>query len=149
MIYARGHKVDVCHMDEYGIYNLINVEKKALQAHINHGDSIPGDLVPGSGNRFSFDDDCTLIPGCPCVADLPSDWTPAEAISNISFETCADGLDVIRTSATVFDADNITLSFGKIEQCDGPTLFSCAAGGNTQDISEAQYMACTSFLGAQ
>ena len=90
-VHARQSKVDVCHIDEYGAYYHLNIAEAAFQAHIGHVDSIPGDLVPGSDDQLSFADDCTLIPACPCVVDLPSGWQATEAISGIALEECADG----------------------------------------------------------
>lgn len=34
-------KVDVCHVDDEGMYNLINVSEKAVPAHLGHGDALP------------------------------------------------------------------------------------------------------------
>ena len=48
-------KVDVCHVTGNGTYRLINISKSAQQAHIDHGDAIPGTLV---GEEFVADD-CT------------------------------------------------------------------------------------------
>jgi hypothetical protein len=139
--YARQVKVNVCHMTGNGAYHLITIAEPALQAHINHGDSRPGDIVPGSGNRFSFADDCTFIPGCPCVVDLPSGWLADRGISGIGFDQCPDGTIAERTFASWSDG-SVSLGFSETEQCDGPTLFSCSAGGNTRAISEAQYDVC-------
>lgn len=141
-VQARQNKVDLCHLDEDGFYHLINVAEPAAPAHIAHGDSRPGDIVPGSGERYSFADDCTFIPGCPCVVDLPSGWQAVSAISGIAIELCDDGTFVESTAGSTFDADDNALSYGETQQCDAPTLFSCSAGGNTRDISEAQYEVC-------
>lgn len=141
-VHARQSKVDVCHIDEYGAYYHLNIAEEAFQAHIGHGDSIPGDLVPGSDDQLSFADDCTLIPACPCVVDLPSGWQATEAISGIALEECADGTFVESVFGTSF-GDEASLSWFKDEQCDGPTFFACSAGDNERVISEAQYEACT------
>lgn len=40
---AEGQpKVGICHLDEYGNYQLISVADPAVQAHMAHGDAIPG-----------------------------------------------------------------------------------------------------------
>ncbi|MGW8178146.1 MAG: hypothetical protein ACWGQW_05125 [bacterium] len=44
---APAQKVDVCHLDEYGVYHRINVSENALPAHFEHGDSRPGDPYQG------------------------------------------------------------------------------------------------------
>jgi hypothetical protein len=38
MLYAGQHKVNVCHIDEYGTYQMLNIAEAAFQAHIGHGD---------------------------------------------------------------------------------------------------------------
>ena len=141
-VHARQNKVDVCHMNGHGVYHLLNIAESASRAHIRHGDSNPGDLVPGSGDQFS--EDCTLITfvGCPCVIDLPSGWLATAAISGVAIEECDGGAFYVESVfGTQFD-DDVSLSWGKSEQCDGPTSFECSAGGNTRAISEAQYDVC-------
>lgn len=50
-------KVDVCHVDDEGNYNLINVSDNAIDKHIAHGDATPGDEVPGTaGYEFQRSD---------------------------------------------------------------------------------------------
>ena len=36
-------KVDICHLDEDGVYRLISVAEPAVAAHLRHGDQIPGE----------------------------------------------------------------------------------------------------------
>lgn len=141
-VQAGQAKVDLCHLDEDGLYHLVSVAEPAVPAHIGHGDSLPGDIVPGSGGRYSFAGDCTFIPGCPCVVDLPSGWQAVAGMSSIFLEECPDGSFVESSSGRTFDEDGTTLSYAAIGQCDAPTLFSCSAGENTREISEAQYEAC-------
>ena len=62
----------VCHVTGNGSYNLLNVNENAVQAHLGHGDGIPGD--------GQFDDNCDPVPvsACPCFSrsDLDAvDWT--------------------------------------------------------------------------
>ena len=54
---ARKAKVDVCHLDDEGNYKLLSIAGPALQAHLNHGDGLPGGDVPGMENHV-FDGDC-------------------------------------------------------------------------------------------
>ena len=35
-------KVDVCHADSDGGWKLLNISGNALNAHLNHGDAVPG-----------------------------------------------------------------------------------------------------------
>jgi hypothetical protein len=52
--YGNGvAKAEVCHLDEYGVYNHIYIGDPALPAHIEHGDAQPGDPYPGMfGKKF-------------------------------------------------------------------------------------------------
>jgi hypothetical protein len=68
---AASPKVDVCHREGDGSYHLITVAYQAVNAHLNHGDALPGDLVPGNpGARF--DDTCAQVAAsiCPCDFSL-------------------------------------------------------------------------------
>lgn len=56
---ARQEKVDVCHDGDDG-WKLINIADKAVNAHLNHGDALPGDDVPGM-EGFEFDADCSPV----------------------------------------------------------------------------------------
>lgn len=49
-------KVDVCHLQGNGVYNLIDVSGNAVPAHLAHGDGLPGDVV---GNKV-LGEDCSL-----------------------------------------------------------------------------------------
>lgn len=55
---APAPKVDVCHINGNGVYNLINVSGNAVPAHLAHGDAFPGDIVGGK----VLGPDCSLIP---------------------------------------------------------------------------------------
>lgn len=54
---AGADKSDVCHLNDSGEWQVINVAGPAVDAHIAHGDSVPGDSVPGMPT-YSFDEDC-------------------------------------------------------------------------------------------
>ena len=60
MSLAQASKVDICHLDDDGRFKLTNVSANALSAHLDHGDGLPGESVPGGG--FVFDETCALIP---------------------------------------------------------------------------------------
>jgi hypothetical protein len=53
-------KVDVCHVDEFGDYELIRVNERAVDRLLARGDSLPGDAVPGMPG-FEFDADCVPV----------------------------------------------------------------------------------------
>lgn len=138
-VYAKQNKVDVCHMSANGSYHHLSIAEPAYQAHNDHGDSSPGDIVPGASD-YSFADDCTFIPACPCTVDLPSGWQAFSGASGQGIEICADG-SVVRSTFGFWDG-GARLNHSETQRCDGPTLFSCSAGGNQRDISEAQYEVC-------
>ena len=54
-------KVDVCHRRGNGTYKKINISGNALQAHLNHGDGVPGEAVPGDPSMV-FAADCSPVP---------------------------------------------------------------------------------------
>lgn len=56
-------KVEVCHQtasDAGGVpeWRLLSVSVKSLEQHVEHGDAIPGDEVPGSNDGARFDETC-------------------------------------------------------------------------------------------
>lgn len=56
-------KVTVCHVNDNGI-DAISISEKAFPAHVDHGDSAPGDEVPVSATLpFGgvYADDCTVV----------------------------------------------------------------------------------------
>jgi 5'-nucleotidase len=61
-VFAKGgkDKAAVCHMDGQGNYSLITIADPALDAHLAHGDSQPGDAIPGNPG-YNFSDDCTPV----------------------------------------------------------------------------------------
>ena len=60
---ARPNKVGICHEKGNGSYHLIDVSKEALQAHLRHGDSLPGQVFP---------DDPSLVFGPDCTPQQPA-----------------------------------------------------------------------------
>ncbi len=51
-------KVDVCHRMAKG-YIEITVGQPAVQAHLAHGDALPGDTVPGTAGDSAFSSTCS------------------------------------------------------------------------------------------
>lgn len=55
---AKAAKVDVCHVNGTGSYQLLNINGNALPAHLGHGDLLPGAGVLGADCKaavaFSF-----------------------------------------------------------------------------------------------
>ena len=60
---SSGRLVQVCHVTGNGDYQLLEIDESAQQAHIDHGDGIPGQPVP-TEISLTFDEDCgTIGPG--------------------------------------------------------------------------------------
>lgn len=57
---SSAGKVDVCHVNDKGGFQLINVSANALQAHLAHGDGQPNGAVPG-GSHQVFGASCQVI----------------------------------------------------------------------------------------
>jgi hypothetical protein len=57
---SSAGKVDVCHLNDTGGFQLINVSANALQSHLAHGDGQPNGAVPG-GSRQVFGASCQVI----------------------------------------------------------------------------------------
>lgn len=56
---AAVTKVAVCHLDDMGVYHLINISEMAFPAHVEHGDASPLEWVPGM-EGYKFNADCSL-----------------------------------------------------------------------------------------
>jgi hypothetical protein len=54
-------KVDICHREGNGEFHLINVSENAYDAHMAHGDGVPGGEVPGTNGEYVFDDACNVV----------------------------------------------------------------------------------------
>lgn len=66
---AASPKVDVCHQEGNGSFQLITVAYQAVQAHLGHGDALPGEPVPGNpGARF--DPTCAQVAASQCPCDF-------------------------------------------------------------------------------
>lgn len=57
---SSGGKVDVCHLNDTGGFQVINVSANALPAHLAHGDGQPNGDVPGTNNKV-FGASCQVI----------------------------------------------------------------------------------------
>lgn len=59
-VLQKTGKVDVCHKEgKKGVFHLINISDNALKAHLDHGDGVPGTLVPGREDK-KFTKDCSV-----------------------------------------------------------------------------------------
>ena len=91
---ARTVKVDICHLNELGGWQLISVSANgmAVDAHLAHGDALPGQAVPGMSG-YTFDENC--------VPD-------ADAVVSVSIEKSTNGSDADEAN----DGDVPTISSG-------------------------------------
>lgn len=72
---GRGEKSSVCHFDEAtGTFLLIGVSVAALSAHVNHGDALPGEPVPGMSG-YQFDGNCEPVT---TATGLPAGCYPSQ-----------------------------------------------------------------------
>jgi len=80
--FAKANKVDVCHLNDLGEWqvNSVSGNGNAVQAHLNHGDGLPGDPVPEM-EGYSFDDNCVPV----------SDGDPGIDIEKLTNGNDADG----------------------------------------------------------
>ncbi|HEX6324152.1 MAG TPA: hypothetical protein VFZ36_10540, partial [Vicinamibacterales bacterium] len=57
---SSAGKVDVCHLNDTGGYQMINVSGNSLSSHLAHGDGQPNGAVPG-GSHQVFGASCQVI----------------------------------------------------------------------------------------
>lgn len=109
---AAVTKVAVCHVDELGVYHLINISDTAFPAHVAHGDASPSDWVPGQpGNKFEADCSITSVPKYTFVETMTIPSKPANSVISSSalilgqaYQLRASGTYKYST-ATGWDAD--------------------------------------------
>jgi hypothetical protein len=91
---AASPKVDVCHREGNGSFNLINIAYQAVQAHRAHGDALPGETVPGNPG-YIFDDPYAQVArsACPCdfslqgLAEVGIDGNPEQFPCLVTFHS--------------------------------------------------------------
>jgi hypothetical protein len=73
---APAGKVAICHATGNGSYRRIEVSANAADAHLAHGDAVPGAPVPGGGGQV-FGDDCSVEDAPPTrVCSSPMEFGP-------------------------------------------------------------------------
>jgi len=82
---AASVKVDVCHRDDTGSFQLINISDKAVPAHRRHGDALPFEGVPGAPGN-TFDEFCTFMAASTCPCDFS-----ASGLAEVAIDGVADG----------------------------------------------------------
>lgn len=55
----QDSKVEVCHKTGNGSFHMISISSSALDAHLAHGDGMPGQAVPGQPGKV-FGADCSI-----------------------------------------------------------------------------------------
>jgi hypothetical protein len=58
---ARTAKVDICHVRGNGDFHLINVSGNAQEAHLAHGDALPGHAHP-TLDGYALSAACEVVP---------------------------------------------------------------------------------------
>jgi hypothetical protein len=90
----KAPKVDVCHAISDGTYKLLNISGNALNAHLNHGDVLPG--------SEGLDESCNLIVVCDVTFDEASALChPGEIDINWTTSGSATGLTYIMQQSSV------------------------------------------------
>jgi hypothetical protein len=73
---APAGKVAICHATGSGSYRRIEISANAVDAHLAHGDAVPGAPVPGGGGQV-FGDDCSVEDAPPTrVCSGPMEFGP-------------------------------------------------------------------------
>lgn len=130
---ARTEKIDICHRTDDGDapgWRLLSVGAKAAEAHMNHGDGVPGGPVPSlQGNAF----------GASCVP---------EPIVSSTLLRCLDGLfDSFDLGVSALNAPRGADLFGSTDgTCTGDLRGSMTVVDGAAVRSEARD-ACASVLG--
>lgn len=153
---AKAPKMDVCHDDDAGWQVLSIVTKgNAVTAHLNHGDALPGQPVPGFPG-YSFTDTCSAEPDGPTLApaidvekevsvDEGTTWFDADdptgpatlAGSDVFFRlTVTNTGNVGLTGITLMDS-TISLTGCSIPATLGEgSSFSCVLGPETAGLGQ-------------
>ena len=118
---ARQPKVEVCHLDDEGAYELIEIAAPALDGHLGHGDGQVGDPVQGQ-DGFEFDEACQPVAS---VVTVDACYTSGE-----------------------FQADlTIDLSTGEITSTDACNFFEdCSPSGSVSPVPVASFSEITGFV---
>jgi len=99
---AASPKVDVCHREGNGRFQLITVAYQAVSAHRAHGDALPGEPVPGNpGARF--DATCAQVAASTCPCDFSLAGLAAVGIDGSADEQlgCYEGATRIGDQRTI------------------------------------------------
>ncbi len=123
---AKASKADVCHLNDVGGWQVNNVSERAVEAHLLHGDGLPGEAVPGM-DRYSFDEDCvpTAVATGPAIlavayseVDQVAGFTAGDTLISAFEDVDGDGLpsigDTIRTNR--FPLNPAASEFGMFEK---------------------------------
>lgn len=93
---AKLPNIDICHLNDEGGYNLININGNAQQSHLNHGDIFPtvlddGSLVCAGGCNVTLSDasgTVVLLGG-----DLTLNWTASGEKGAVTYVIFGIGTD--------------------------------------------------------
>ncbi len=93
---SAATKIAVCHLDDMGLYHLINISESAFPTHVAHGDASPFELVPGmAGKKFTADcsiiDIKTLVDTVLVPSNGATVYSSAVLESGVTYEMVASG----------------------------------------------------------
>jgi hypothetical protein len=125
---AAPVKVDVCHLNSLGQWQVNAVHENAVAPHLNHGDALPGQAVPGM-STYTFDDNCVPVaPPSPATLVLEDVLLPSNNWGRLTGSGLMPGADTF----VCFDALGGCANIGVRTDASGDLfmddLFGCASG---------------------
>jgi len=110
---AAVEKHDVCHYEGNGNYHIINISYKAVSAHTNHGDALPGEPVP-TNPGFVFDENCEQVAASACPCDFSATGLAEVGLDGSLNHTCSAFMNsvLIQLENSLPNAEAAVINFG-------------------------------------
>ena len=146
---AKPQKVDVCHATPVGstgevAWHLIRVGAPAVEAHLAHGDGLPGEAVPGM-DGWTFDGVCGQV--APVVTvDPEPEPEPQPEPEPLPHGVCLDGthhLDVLAVPDVAHGSSQFASTDGTCTG-DAPSPLTVVSGAADPNAART---ACSALLG--
>lgn len=135
--------VDVCHRTQ-GVrpFIRITVDDSALQAHLDHGDGVPGQPVPGQPGVFGSDCQVETAAQCPCWAGL----TELQLVALLTSELGTQQADCATFGGEVFarGVNGNSTEFSAIQADMSCSLVTGAVHVSAASLPAAAFAACLS-----
>jgi hypothetical protein len=115
-----------------------------VKAHLNHGDGLPGDPIPGNPGSV-FDETCNAVQASSCPCDFTSTTLSAAGIDGTQEDGCFDNLPGEGTGIGVYETDGSALAI--FNEDDGfCQLGEGGSGGFADILSQEEYDGCEAQL---